>query len=214
MNILVVRTDNIGDMVCTTPLLAAVRRRYPEAWIGVLTNSYSAPVLAGNPDVDEVFVYRKAKHLDAGESVLRAYWSRLRMVFALRRKGIDLMLLAAPKTQASALRFARWLKPRRTLGGHDVPTAAHEAEKVYLGVAKDLDLPTTIPACRVQAPAARRDTPLPTDWAGKTVVGLHISARKPSQRWPEKAVVALSRALVAEGYCVLLFWSPGWPCAI
>ncbi|HRE18743.1 MAG TPA: hypothetical protein PLW86_17010, partial [Rhodocyclaceae bacterium] len=78
MNILVIRTDNIGDLVCTTPLLSALRQRHPQAWIGVLANSYSAPVLAGNPDVDAVLVYRKAKHLAPGESVLAAHWSRLR----------------------------------------------------------------------------------------------------------------------------------------
>ncbi len=50
--ILVIRRDNIGDLLCTTPLLSALRRRFPEAWIGALVNSYTAPVLAGNPDVE------------------------------------------------------------------------------------------------------------------------------------------------------------------
>ena len=29
--ILVIRRDNIGDLVCTTPLISALRRRFPEA---------------------------------------------------------------------------------------------------------------------------------------------------------------------------------------
>ncbi|MGQ0545629.1 MAG: glycosyltransferase family 9 protein, partial [Betaproteobacteria bacterium] len=33
MKILVVRRDNIGDLVCTTPLFAALRRANPGAWI-------------------------------------------------------------------------------------------------------------------------------------------------------------------------------------
>ena len=53
-SILVIRRDNIGDLVCTTPLLATLRARYPQAWIGVLANSYNAPALDGNPHVDEV----------------------------------------------------------------------------------------------------------------------------------------------------------------
>ena len=36
MRILVVRRDNIGDLVCTTPLFAALRRQYPQAWLGAL----------------------------------------------------------------------------------------------------------------------------------------------------------------------------------
>ena len=53
--ILVIRRDNIGDLVCTTPLLAALRARFPDAWIGVLANSYNAPVLSGYPHVNDVF---------------------------------------------------------------------------------------------------------------------------------------------------------------
>ncbi len=59
MKILVIRRDNIGDLVCTTPMLSGLRRRFPGAHIAVLVNSYNAPVLAGNPDIDEVCVYRK-----------------------------------------------------------------------------------------------------------------------------------------------------------
>ena len=37
--ILVIRRDNIGDLVCTTPLFTALRRRFPDAWIGAFVNS-------------------------------------------------------------------------------------------------------------------------------------------------------------------------------
>src|SRR5262249_6206403 len=70
---LVIRRDNIGDLVCTTPLIAALRRRYPEAWIAALVNHYAAPVLDNNPDLDAVFSYEKAKHLGDEESRLASY---------------------------------------------------------------------------------------------------------------------------------------------
>ena len=60
-NILVIRRDNIGDLVCTTPLITALRQRFPKAWIGALVNSYNARVLDGNPDQDEVFIYTKER---------------------------------------------------------------------------------------------------------------------------------------------------------
>lgn len=77
MKVLVVRRDNIGDLVCTTPLFTALRRRYPQAWIGALVNSYNAPVLERNPDVNEVFAYTKLKHLEKGASALATLRSRL-----------------------------------------------------------------------------------------------------------------------------------------
>jgi ADP-heptose:LPS heptosyltransferase len=59
MRILVIRRDNIGHLVCTTPLFAALRARHPQAHIAALVNSNNAAVLAGNPDVDEVHSYTK-----------------------------------------------------------------------------------------------------------------------------------------------------------
>ena len=74
MHILIIRRDNIGDLVCTTPLIGALRQRFPHGWLGALVNSYNAPVLEGNPDLDEVFVYTKAKHRSAGESLAAILW--------------------------------------------------------------------------------------------------------------------------------------------
>ena len=87
--ILVIRRDNIGDLVCTTPLLTALRRQYPQAWIGVLANSYNAPVLQGNPDLDAVFCYRKLKHVDGGwGEKWRALVERWQMLWRLRHPRI------------------------------------------------------------------------------------------------------------------------------
>jgi ADP-heptose:LPS heptosyltransferase len=43
----------------------------------------------------------------------------------------------------------------------------------------------------------------------RRVVGIHISARKPSQRWPAQAFAALARQLAADGSVCLLLWAPG-----
>src|SRR5512135_977073 len=59
--ILVIRRDNIGDLVCTTPMIRMLRQHYPDAWIAALVTRYNAEVLAGNPDLDAVFAYQKAK---------------------------------------------------------------------------------------------------------------------------------------------------------
>lgn len=211
MRILVIRRDNIGDLVCTTPLLAALRQRFPSAWIGVLANSYNAPVLAGNPDLDEVLVYRKAKHRDSGESVFAVHLERLRSIRRLRRMAIDDVILAAPARQASAGRFARWIAPRRILGGRDNPLP-HEAQKVFAVLAA-YGIDGTPPACKVvpePARLARLRALLPAEWAGRPLVGVHISARKPSQRWPAQRYAALMGELHRRhGAAFLLFWSPG-----
>jgi len=203
MKILVIRRDNIGDLVCTTPLLAALRQRFPDAWIGVLANSYNAPVLAGNPDIDEVFVYCKIKHRPPGESVLSMILQRLRMLWRLRRMRIDDVILAAPSYQASAQRFAHWIKPRRILGGFD-SDAVHEVEKVC-AVLSAYGITDTPPPCKIIAPATQASAA-----QHHPLIGIHISARKPSQRWPTDSFVALIKALhQRHDAAFLLFWSPG-----
>ena len=53
--ILVIRRDNIGDLVCTLPLFRALRRQLPEAHLAALVTSYTAAVLDGNPDLDAIY---------------------------------------------------------------------------------------------------------------------------------------------------------------
>ena len=203
MKILVIRTDNIGDLVCTTPLLAALRQQYPTAWVGVLTNSYSAPALEGNPLVDEVIVYHTAKHLDEGRSALWSYVQRLKTVVYLRRKRIDLVLIPSVGGQASARRVARWVGARTVLANADSP-ARHEVEKVFalLSQLPGANGKEQIPPCLVRpealrVKALREKLGLPVEAGRRLRVGLHISARKPSQRWPAASFVEFARALSA-----------------
>jgi len=110
-SILIVRRDNIGDLVCTTPLFSALRRRYPRSWIGALVNSYNAAVLDRNPDLDRVFVYTKLKHLDPGQSALGTLARRVADLWRLRRRRLDCVVLATPLFVPRAFALARALAP-------------------------------------------------------------------------------------------------------
>lgn len=209
--ILIIRRDNIGDLVCTTPLIAALRRRFPEAWLGALVNSYNAPVLDGNPDLDEVFAYTKAKHRGEGESLPGILWRRLLMMGRLRRMRLDDVIIATPEIQPRSIDFAGWLKPRRIIGfGTDARldealpverSGHHEVEDIFrLAALYGIDGPP--PPLRVFAPATARPATL--------TVGIHISARKPSQRWPAERFAASILAIAAQGPArFVLLWSPG-----
>src|SRR5512141_672933 len=61
LKILVIRRDNIGDLVCTTPLISALRLRHPRAHIAALVNTYNRQLLEGHPDLDAVYAYDKAQ---------------------------------------------------------------------------------------------------------------------------------------------------------
>jgi ADP-heptose:LPS heptosyltransferase len=224
--ILVVRRDNIGDLVCTTPLLTALRTRFPGAWIGVYANSYNAPVLAGHPAIDEVLAYRKAKHYHDG-SGFSLLVERIRQIVALRRRCLDWVVLATPADQPRLRRLARLLAPRSIAGfvdthssryGLDYSVALdelgdlHEVEAVFrlagaFGISGAPPGPYLVVDPIERERVARALETLPP---GGPIVGVHVSARKPSQRWPAERFVALMRALHERHDArFLLLWSPG-----
>ncbi len=207
MKILVIRRDNIGDLICTTPLLSALRQAYPQAWIGVMANAYNAPILEGNPDINAFFAYRKAKHRAANESRLGVWAATAALIWRLRRMRFDLVLCASP----GARRFARLLGTRRIIEA-DRSGNGHETE-ITSRLLAELGLNTKPGALTLRPNAARLDQ-LRSDLKlgqNERCLAVHLSARKPRQRWPIDRHAALIRRVLSEGLAtrILLFWAPG-----
>lgn len=201
--ILILRRDNIGDLVCTTPLIAALRAQLPQAWLGALVTTYNAEVLAGNPALDEVFVYEKLKHRSG--SLLSHLRSRLGQLSRMRERRIDCVLVPAPSPRA--LKLARSLNPGRVLAS---PVAAsprqHEVDRVYeLGRAMGL---RGKPGPMYLQPNPQARAGLAARLGAGPFTAIHISARRPAQRWPLERYAALA-ALMARESRVLLLWAPG-----
>jgi ADP-heptose:LPS heptosyltransferase len=225
-SILIIRRDNIGDLVLTTPLIRAVRRRFPDSWIALLGNSYNTPVVAGHPDLNEVFAYDKAKHRHDRARVL-VYADTARLLLRLRARRIDTVILAGPAPQRQSARLASWLRPRSiigfTQGGEParVDVAVPYADGALLHEAVDMfrlggPLGITGPPgpCVIVADAAQRTrVRAAVDAAGhhgRPVVAIHVSARRPRQRWPAERFVELMVELGGRfDAAFLLLWSPG-----
>jgi heptosyltransferase-3 len=220
--ILVIRGDNIGDLVCTTPLISALRRRYPRAHIAALVNTYNRQVLDGHPDLDAVYAYAKAKHRNPGQSRAAIYWDTLALMLKLRAQHFHYALLASPYPGASALRMARWIAPAHVAGyvertgsvdlalPRGVQTPTHEVEDVFrLARLFGIEGAAGKTSVALDADArARARAALGALGAQRKLIAVHISARKASQRWPQERNVELLRALSQEGN-LLLLWSPG-----
>src|SRR4051794_11857110 len=53
-SIFVLRNNDLGDVLVITPLFEALRRRFPRARIVAGVGDWAAPILEGNPNVDEM----------------------------------------------------------------------------------------------------------------------------------------------------------------
>lgn len=212
-SVLVVRRDNIGDLVCTTPLFSALRRRYPGAWIGALVNSYNAAVLDRNPDLDQVLVYTKLKHLDPGQSALGILARRVSDLWGLRRRRLECVVLATPLVVPRARALARLLAPGRIVGYTEdllrQVQGRHEVERVFT-LAPPLGIDGPIPPLKVVPdPALTEKAKVALKAPRSLTVAIQISTRRPAQQWPAERFVELVRRLDALGVGSMLLWSPG-----
>lgn len=222
--ILVIRRDNIGDLLCTTPLLRGIRERYPAAYLAVLVSSYNVEAIEGNPDIDDVFVFPKRQQRSG--SLLALALSRWQLERRLRALRFDDVVLAN-----GGWRYARRLGGARMVGFRErdnpdgkqpdvvVPladgAAMHEVEKLAaLGRALGIENATgplrTFPAAAALA-SVRGRLEAKGFQAGRPSIALHISSRRPQQRWPEESFLALMRRLheASPALQFLLLWSPG-----
>jgi heptosyltransferase III len=228
ISILVIRRDNIGDLILTTPLFAALRQKFPEAYLAALVNSYNCPAIEGNPHLDAVFAYTKGKHAD-GESIWRAYWRRIGLIWQLRRRRFDYVILPNGGFAGRALGLAKLIAPRHILGfvgsppesgaidmavSHGDGGRLHEVEDIFR-LLEPLGINPPIPGLTVVADPkrvalARAALPATVASGSGPLVALHLSARKAKQRWPVECFAALARRLHADcGARFLVFWSPG-----
>jgi ADP-heptose:LPS heptosyltransferase len=201
--ILILRRDNIGDLVCTTPLVAALRARLPRARLSALVNSYNAEVLAGNASLDEVFVYEKLKHRSGG--LLSHLRTRLAQMSRLRGQPFDCVLVPAPSPQT--LKLARSLKARELIAAPaTVPAGMHEVERSF-AVGRALGISGRPGPLSVHADPGKVAELARAVGAGP-FVAVHISARRPAQRWPLERYEQLISELARRGR-VMLLWAPG-----
>ena len=88
-NILLIRTDRIGDVVLTSPLITIIHREFPRSKIFFLTRDYTAPLLKHYEFLDEIIIYQP-------ETEHRGFSGHLKLGRILKEKKIDIAFLFYP----------------------------------------------------------------------------------------------------------------------
>ncbi len=213
MKILLIRLRLIGDVVFTTPAIAALHRHYPNASITYLVEAAAEPVVRHNPHLTEIIVADRPRG-----------WRRviydLQLARRLRRANFDLVIdfhggprsawltraTGAPQRIGYALPGRVWAYTTRLPWTRALVPPRHSVENQsdllapLLGVAPpDRDhLPVEMP----EDAAAARSIGGRLTAAGVTenasIVVMHVSAGNPFRRWPADHFAHVAASLASR----------------
>lgn len=88
--ILLLRTDNIGDVLLLTPTINALRRKYPSARIDILVRPPAKDVITKNPDIDDVLISRVPWFMNNATS--KDFIDLIKDVSHIRKQCYDLII--------------------------------------------------------------------------------------------------------------------------
>ncbi|MFD1800628.1 putative lipopolysaccharide heptosyltransferase III [Mixta tenebrionis] len=98
--ILVIKLRHHGDMLLTTPVINALRQRYPDASIDVLLYQETSPMLQAHPAIRHLHrIDRKWKKLGAWQQLKH----ELALVNAIRRSRYDLVINLADQWRSALI---------------------------------------------------------------------------------------------------------------
>jgi lipopolysaccharide heptosyltransferase II len=211
MNILLIRLRMIGDVVFTTPAIRALRRRYPDARISYLVEDAAAPVIRGNPHLDEVLVIP----LTTGLGRIADDW---RIGADLRRRRFDLVvdfhggprgswlswLTRAPERIGYTVPGRSWMytravaRPRHLRPRHSVENQWDLLAAIGIEPPQPAVDPVEMPErADVRAHVDARLQSSGIDPAAPVVV-IHVSAGNPFRRWPVDRFAEVSARVVQD----------------
>lgn len=201
MNILIVKTSAIGDVIHTLPSLWALRAHYPDAYITWLVEETAADLVLGHPAVNRVLVARRKawlKDLRSGR-IFRACSGFLGFVRELRDTRYDLVI-----DFQGLLKSAMWVALARGVRKAGFGRGMEHAEYSYLA------LNERVPAVDMNQHAIDRSLLL---LKGIGVPAADIRYAVPISAQHESEVLALLRACDIQGEDRLVAINPmaRWP---
>lgn len=211
--LLIPQTSFLGDVVLTTPLIAALQERLRPRRVAVMVRPDAVPLVDGLAGVDEIVV-------DAKRAADRGPLGLVRVAARVRAGGFDLAV-APHRSLRTALILALARIPRRVgfatsrgawLFHETVPRdlARHDVER-NLALLGPFGGPPQAPpplAVPVLEPARARAAALLAGLA-PPVVGIAPSSVWTTKRWTTEGFGAVARSLRDAGASVVLLGGPG-----
>lgn len=210
MKILLVRLRQIGDVVFTTPAIAALAARFPSAELTYIVEPAAAPVVRGNPHLSRVIVAPR-------QAGVRGLLADLALGRQLRRERFDVALDFHGGPRAALLTWLsgatrrigyeiagrRWMytesvgRPRELRARHSVVNQWDLLAPLGIAPPDRARFPVEMPPdpevrSAVLGRLARHRVSLE-----QPIVIMHVSAGNPFRRWPVQSFADVASALAS-----------------
>lgn len=107
MKILIARTDKIGDVLLITPVLSALRKKFPSDHISVLISPYTREIIEGNPNIDDVIFDDCKSGLSA--KLKKEHFDTVVVLFPTFRVALAAFLAGIPRRIGTGYRIYSFL---------------------------------------------------------------------------------------------------------
>ena len=206
--ILITRTDRLGDVVLSTPVIRFMRRRYPSAYIAFMVRPENRDVVESNPHLDEVIVYDK-------RGAQKSFWKTFLFALKLRKKKFDIAIVLHPTNRVHIMSYLAGIPVRigydRKMPWFLTKRKTHEKQK---GEKHEIDYNfDLLTYAGFNTERAERCPYIVTSdddkklvevikkefGIGENVIAVHVGASCPSKRWaPERFAYVADK--LAEKY--------------
>jgi lipopolysaccharide heptosyltransferase II len=198
--------------VFTTPAVAALRRRFPDAALSYLVEAPAEPVVRHNPHLDHVLVAERP----GGLGRLRYDWA---LAAHLRRTGFDLVIdfhggprsalltgaTGAPMRIGYALPYRHWAYTHRVPWTRALVPPRHSVQNQFdlltpLGIEPPAvgETPVEMPLDAVATASVERRLREAQVSPEAPLVVMHVSAGNPFRRWPAEHFAEVAAALAGD----------------
>ena len=222
LRFLCVRLDSLGDVLMTTPAIAAIRETYPAAHITLLTSQAGGAIAPLLPDIDETLIY-DAPWLKA-TAPRKNSQPEFEWIEQLRDRQFDIAIIFTVYSQSPLpsammayladipLRVAHCRENPYQLLSHSIrdpepeTLIRHEAQR-QLDLVATLGCKTHNPRLRLHVPASAHATiaqrlaklNLDSNFNARPWIVVHAGASAPSRRYPPHLFAQAVQSLIDQG---------------
>ena len=221
--VLIIRTDRIGDVVLSTPVIRALREAYPQGYIGMMVRPEHRELVEGNPGLNTVILYDKG-------GAEKGLIGTLRFARKLREHRFDTAVILHSTNRVILVAWLAGIRRRvgyarrmSCLLTHKIPYIKKEGDRHELEY--NLEILRLISPSTGSGQVLDRTLFVPTTPAQETKVAaflkshgldgavplavLHPGASCPSKRWPARHFAAVGDELIRRGMKVAVLTGPG-----